>query len=262
MSEKKVVVSRDGLTRLHSAALDFAKVEITRIVQAVIDDLRSRPAEGVFGEVGARHLWDEYCWSLQEGPFDDDMSFDDLNIGSLSSGFDDVVRACVQAEVQKLPKHAQIFLSARAFEEASDSDEENNLGAVSLGGIVNTIMELLNERASRRKLDLIGPNRGDEIGYEIKGTGFVWSVLSGRDEATELIAGHADRMIDPKANLSAVADEMVEGFMIAAKDDPDGTILGDFLERFEKEIRRLLKENDVLPSLEDMRAGLVERLDG
>jgi len=72
MAEKQVTVSQDGLARLQSAAADFARTEIARIVQAVIDDLRSRPAIGIFNDVAARHLWDECCWALQEGPFDGD----------------------------------------------------------------------------------------------------------------------------------------------------------------------------------------------
>jgi hypothetical protein len=56
------------LARLQSAILDFARAEIVRIAQEVIDNLRSRPAAGTFDEVKARHLWDEYCWALQEGP--------------------------------------------------------------------------------------------------------------------------------------------------------------------------------------------------
>lgn len=262
MAEDRVEVSRDGLARLQSAAEDFARAEIGRLVGAVIDDLCSRPANGTFGDVAARNLWDEYCWSLQEGPFDDDMGWDDVRLGSLSGAFDDVVRASTQTEVEKLPRHALVFLSARAFEEEDDSAEDESLGGIWIEGIVSLVLDEVNSRASRRTLDLIGPHRGDVIGYEVEGSGMVWSVLSDRGEAMDLIVSHCDALIDPEGDLSELADEMVEAFMAAAAEDDEGEVFSVFLERFEDDVRALVRDKDVLPSLEDMRAGLLDRLDG
>lgn len=262
MAEDRVEVGRDGLSRLQSAAEAFARAEVARIAGLVIDDLRSQSANDTFGEVAARHLWDEYCWSLQEGPFDDDMGWDDVRLGSLSGAFEDVVRASIQTEVEKLPKHALVFLSAQAFEEDDDSDEEESLGSIWIDGIVSLVLDEVNSRASRRTLDLIGPHRGDVIGYEVEGSGMVWSVLSDRDEAMDLIASHCDALIDPAGDLSDLADEMVEAFMAAAAEDDEGEVFSAFLERFEDDVRALVRDKDVLPSLEDMRAGLLDRLDG
>jgi hypothetical protein len=262
MAEDRVEISRDGLARLQSAAEDFARAEIARIVAAVIDDLRSRPANGTFGDVAARHLWDEYCWSLQEGPFDDDMGWDDVRLGSLSGAFDDVVRASIQTEVEKLPRHALVFLSAQAFEEDADSDDEESLGSIWIDGIVSLVLDEVNSSASRRTLDLIGPHRGDVIGYEVQGSGMVWSVLSHRSEAMDIIASHCDALLDPEGDLSDLADEMVEAFMAAAAEDDEGAVFSVFLEHFEDELRTLVREKDVVPLLEDMQAGLLSRLDG
>ena len=262
MAEDRVEVNRDGLSRLQSAAEAFARAEVDRIAGAVIDDLRSQSANDTFGDVAARNLWDEYCWSLQEGPFDDDMGWDDVRLGSLSGTFEDVVRASIQTEVEKLPKHALVFLSAQAFEEDDDSDEEERLGSIWIDGIVSLVLEDVNSRASRRALDLIGPHRGDVIGYEVEGSGMVWSVLSDRGEALDLIASHADVLIDPESDLSDLAEDMVEAFMAAAAEDDEGAVFSVFLEYFEDEVRALVRENDVVPSLEEIRAGLVERLDG
>lgn len=263
MVEGRVEVSLDGLARLQSAASDFARAEVARIVQAVIDDLRSRPAVGTFGDaVAARHLWDEYCWTLQEGPFDHDMGWDDMRLGSLSGALEEMLRAFIENEVEKLSKHALIFLSAQAFEEDVDSDEEESLGNIWIDGIVNMIAEEVNHRASRRNLDLIGPHRGDVIGYVIEGYGLVWSVLSDRGEAMDLITSQMHTMIDPEFDLSEIAEEMVDGFMAAANEDAEGTLFAGFLERFADDVRSLVRENDVLPSLKKMRAALLERLDG
>jgi hypothetical protein len=229
-----------------------------RPVQQVIDGLRSSPANGTFDEVAARHLWDEYCWALQEGPFDDDMVIENVNLGSLSSGFDDVARGYIQTEVEKLPRHAQVFLSALAFEK--DDREEETLGSIWVEGIVNLILEDLNQHASCRNLDLIGPHRNEVIGYEIEGSGMVWSVLYDRDEALDLIAGHADAIIDPDGDLSDLAKEMVDAFMVAME-EADSALFFEFMERFGSNMRSLLHENDVLPCLKGIRADLLDTLD-
>lgn len=90
----------------------------------------------------------------------------------------------------------------------------------------------------------------------------VWSFLSDRGEALDLIASHCDALIDPEGDLSDLADAMVEAFMAAAAEDDEGEVFSVFLERFEDDVRALVRDKDVLPSLEDMRAGLLDRLDG
>ena len=256
-------VSLEGLERLQSAARDFARAEVARIAGTVIEHLRSSRPQGVFGEVHARHSWDEYCWALQEGPFDDDLSFSlddrDVNVGSLSGAFGEILRASILAEIEKLPKHAQVMLSALAYQ--YDVDENEFLGCISIDDIVRLVTETVNERASQRNLDFIGPNREDAIQCEVEGSGFVWSVLSDRNEEMNVISGHEDALTDPKGDLSAVACEMVDAFVAAAKEEAEGTLFEEFVDRFEKEIRSLLMEDDVLPSLEDIQARLVERLD-
>jgi hypothetical protein len=181
MTEEMVQVSLEGLVRIQSAAKAFARAEIIRIAEVVVADLRCRRIVGFFDDVAARHMWDEYCWELQQGP----------------GNWADTLRALISGEVEKLPKHALIFLSLYAFEEDADSDEQELLGTIWLDGIVNTVADEIDRRARQRNLDLIGPHRGDLIGYEIEGFGMVWSALSERGEATDLIAGHVDTTLTP-----------------------------------------------------------------
>lgn len=261
MTDDMTEVRLDGLVRLQSAAHDFAAAEAKRIVGTVIEDLRGRPAQGMFGDVAARHMWDEYCWSLQEGPFDDDIGWDDVRLGSLSGAFEGMVRAVIEGEIENLPRHVQVFLSAKAIEDDLDMDEDA-LGSIWLDGMVALIVEGVNSKASRRNLDLIGPARGDVIGYEVEGSGTVWSALSDRGEAMDLVQSHVDEMIDPEGDLSELAAEMVDAYIAAAREEADGTTVTEFFDNFEDQIRDLLTDRDVLPALEDMRAGLLERLDG
>ncbi len=207
-------------------------------------------------------MGDEYCWTLQEGPFDDDTGWYGARLGSLSGNWGDSVCAFVSGEVEKLPKHALIFLTAHAFENGSDVDKKGSLGSINIDGIVAVVMEEINERASRRNLDWIGPNRGDVIGYEIEGSGMAWSTLPDREEAMNRVAEHADALIDPDADLSDLAAGIVKLFIVVSKEEADGSVLSAFLERFEGDVRSLLLERDVLPSLADMRGALIERLDG
>lgn len=261
MAQDREDVSRDGLLKLYSAATDFARAEIALIVEAVLDDLRSRPTHDTFGDVAARHLWDEYCWSLKEGPFDDDISWGGMRFGSISDAFEDVVRAAIEAELEKRPKHALVFLSAKAIDECPDIDQEEALGNIWMDGIVSLVLEQLNERASsRRNLGLIGPERGELVPYEVEGGGMVWGVLSERGEASDLVASHCDALLDPKGDLSELAEEMLEAFMAAAADD-DGTVLPLVLESFEDEFRTLAMEKDILPMLNETRATLFSLLD-
>jgi hypothetical protein len=262
MTDDLARVSIEGLRRLQSAAEDFARPEIIRIAGDVIEELRSRSAIGIFEQIAARHMWDEYCWIQQEGPFDDEEELCGVRIGSLSGNWDETVRAFVSGEVEKLPEYALIFLSAHVFSEDLDNDENEFLGDVYVDGIVNIVVEEINERASRRKLGLIGPNRADVIGHEIEGSGMVWSALSGRNEAMDVISSHVGALIDPDADLSALAAELVAAFIDAANEEAEDTFLAEFIAHFDNDIRSLLLEKDVLPTLEDMRAALIEQLDG
>lgn len=260
MTEEKVEVILDGLARLQTAALDFARTEIERIADAVIDELKSRSAPGYFGNIAARHMWDEYCWALQKGPFDT-LGWDQVRLGSLSGTWDMTIRAFIDAEVEKLPEHALIFVSAQAFEDA-EREEDVSIGVIWVEGIVTTVVSEIDDRAGQRNLDLIGPYRADVIGHEVSGSGVVWSALSGRGEAANVIAAHAGEMIDPDADLSVAASEMTEAFLAAAVEETEGTAAAEFLRCFANEIRALLIEKDVIPALERMRRALTKRLDG
>ncbi|WP_257168739.1 hypothetical protein [Bradyrhizobium sp. SRS-191] len=259
MAVERADVGGQAMARLEAAAVDFARAEIERIVESVIDDLRSRPAFGTFGDVAARQLWDEYCWFLQKGPFDDDLSWDSVRLGSLSTAYEDAVRAAIQAEVEKLPRYALLFLNLEAIEGAAYGEED--IGRAWDSIVVSRILNDVNARASNRILDLIGPDREDVLCYQIEGAGEVWSILSDRGEVMDIIARHSDALLDPKGDVSELAQEMVEAFMAAAADDDEGALARKLLERFGDEVRSLVRDKDVVPSLMSMRAVLLDRLD-
>lgn len=69
MSHNTIQVPSDDYDRFVDAARAAAKPELGKLAQATIAALREMDAVGMFGDVAARHLWDEYCWQLQEGPY-------------------------------------------------------------------------------------------------------------------------------------------------------------------------------------------------
>jgi hypothetical protein len=262
MPEGKIEVDAVGFSRLLAAVEDAARPEIVALADAVITDLRTAPPVSLFDEVAARHIWDEYCWILQEGPFDEDEYVDDRSLGSVSGAGEDLVRSYVDAQVEKLPKHTRVFLSLFALERSGKAGDVGVLGRLWSDGMADLVMEEINERAARRMLDLIGPNKSDAIRYEIGGEGVVWSTLSDRDKESDILASHSDCMIKPNADLSAFAAELVEAFIEIASNESAGSPADEFFREFEGEIKKLLIEQDVRPALESMRAGLLERLDG
>ena len=265
MHVSEIKVDQPGLERLLDAAMEYAQREVHRITKSVIEDLKQRSANGTFGDLYARHLWDEYCWHLQEGPFDDDFEWDDVSLGSTSSAFDDLVFTLALTEIEKLPKHLLVFLSVLAFDRDDNLSSENprsNVGATWPEGVAKLVVDQVNEAASQRFLDLIGPDRADCMRYEASGEGVVWALLNDRGEAWDIVADHVDDLLDPAGDLEELAEALLDAFIDAAKEEVDHSVLGEFFEQNEIDIRNLLLAGDVMANVHNLRAQILERLDG
>lgn len=245
------------IAHLLSAVESASQPEIERIVQAVINQLQSRSPIGIFEEVAARHMWDEYCWVRQEGPFDDNL----MGLGSLSGNWDFMVRSFVSFEIEALPSHWQMFLSVYASEHGPLTDEYT-LGSISVEDIESVIMDKIAKKALLRNLDLIGPYRGDVIGHQVSSKGLVCSTVSSAGLLSEILASHVKTMIDAEADLSEIALEIIDTYLgliyDQAESSPD---LCELFARFEADIKVLLKEKDVLPGLRHMQGELLAVLD-
>lgn len=248
MSER-IDIGLEEFLRFQQAAIEYGRTEVSRLVQSSIDELRSREPFGSFDDIAVRHLWDEYCWAGTEGR------------PSLADAYTELVRGLIASEVEKLPRYGQIFVSALAFDESSSTDEEASLGSIWIAGAVDLVHVGVNERASLRNLDLIGPLRSIVIENHLEGSGIVWSAL-GRETATGIIASHTDLMTDPEADISVIADELLDTFMSLARDETEESVLAGFLESFACEVRSLLRDTDVTPLLEKGRTALLALLDG
>ena len=265
MTDPRSSEDDDAFEMLSKAVTAFARDEITRLAGATIADLRGREPVGIFdADVAARHMWDEYCWGLQEGGYDDDIEFSGVNLGSIAGGWRAMARSIAGGEIEKLPRNLRTLLSAGALDMDPGRYAEDWRGGIYLDAIIDAVLEEVDAHASHVRLDLIGPDRTDVVPYEIVASGCVWGALSELGSGHDLIAEHVDTLIDPKADLTKVAEQAVDAFISAAQDadgQSEGIVLSHLIEHFEHQIRGLLLEYDALPALEDMRGQIDQMLD-
>ncbi|MGL6297143.1 MAG: hypothetical protein ACRC3K_12185, partial [Plesiomonas sp.] len=195
----------DGISRLLSAAESFARTEVDRIAQVVIHHLQVQPPIGIFGDdIAARHQWDEYCWNLQDGAYDYDVT----GYGSISMHWKWHVNEYISTKVENLPQYVKILLSAYAAKIDIDVNEYE-LGSIHVDVIESIILDKFSEVARRRDLALIGPHRAYEINYYISTNGFVCSSLSDVGVLSDILESEVDKLIMVNADLSDIASEMV-----------------------------------------------------
>ena len=257
----KIEIDTANYERLVAAACSIAKPELERLVQTTIASLSDMDAVGLFGDVAARHLWDEYCWQLQEGPYDDD----DFGFGSTSRNFDEVLDTVITGELEELPKHTLLFLSIYTRNDAGDAGDANdpeNIGGISRDDIAAAVLERVTQAASRRNLDFIGPDRGDVIPMEISLGGLIGEALSHAGEESDFLSEYVDELLaggdDDIANISHA---LLERYMELLHEDEDGLLLAALRDRFEKDIRALVLEQDIRPAVEDAVGQLQWTLD-
>lgn len=240
------------------AACAVADPELERLVQTTIASLSDMDSVGLFGDTAARHLWDEYCWQLQEGPYDDD----DIGFGSTSRNFDEALDAVITGALEELPKHTLLFLSIYTRNDAGDAKDPENIGGISHDDIAAAVLERVEQAASGRNLDFIGPARGDVIPMEISLGGLIGEALSEAGETSDLLSEYVDELLaggdDDIANISHA---LLERYIELLHEDEDGLLLSALLHRFEKDIRALVLERDIRPTVEDAVGQLQRTLD-
>ena len=245
-------------TRVLSAARAAALFQVEQIVKAVIAAMQKMDASGLFCEILARHAWDEYCWQLQEGPFDDD----DIGFGSTSKNFGVILETFIDAEIEKIPAPIKQLLVAYICEEGQLCDG-CGVCDCSLEDVKEFLLEQVNEIASRRSLGLIGPDRAQLISYEHALGGLVGEAFTESGEHSELLSLHADDlMMSASLAHKQVSAELLDHYMgllnVAAE---DSEALTGLLSRFDAEIRDMVMEKELWPHVEELAGQLQESLD-
>lgn len=248
MTKNVVEVDFGGLQRLKAAAASAGESEMDRLVKTVITELRSMSPYDVFGDVFARHAWDEFCWCQQEGPFMDNM--------------ESAVRSKISGVLDKLDDRTLVCLTACSKDELGEVDEDSELGvgAICFDDINLAAYQRVQEAAQGPDVSIIGPNRADELGFHLVTDGVVFSELS-EEEFSGVLAEHFDDIIDPASDLSGVANTLAQTFLEQIESESESFALSAFLGRFESNVKTMLAEKDVLPDLKGTQAALLEALD-
>lgn len=249
MKKNVVEVDFGGLERLKAAAIAAGESKIDGIVKAAIAELRDRSSYDLFPDVFARHVWDEFCWCLQEGPFMDDM--------------ESVVRSHISNVLDKIDDHTLVCLTAYSQDELGEVDEDGELeiGVICTHDIENLAYQRVREAAQAPDVSIIGPNRTDELGFHLVTDGVVFSELSEEGELSAVLAEHFDDIIFPASDLSGVANALAQAFLDQIESESESFALSAFLGRFESDVKTILVEKDIFPDLRRTQAALLEALD-
>lgn len=258
MNHETIKVPTDDYDRFVQAAHAAAAPELDKLVQATISALRDMDAIDMFGDVAARHLWDEYCWQLQEGPYDDD----DIGFGSTSRNLEETLNAVIADAVDALPQHTLLFLSIYTRNDLGAADDPDSIGGINRDEITSAVLERINQSASRRNLDFIGPGRGDVIPMEISLDGLAGKALSDAGEHSDFLSEYVDQMLAGGAsNIADISHALLERYIELLREDEDCALLSALFERFEKDIMALVLEKDIRPAVEDAIGQLEETLE-
>lgn len=248
MTKNVVVVDFGGLEMLRAVAVSAGKVEMLKLVQSVVAELRTEAPYDLFADVLVRHLWDEFCWCQQEGPFMDNL--------------ESVIKSRITSALNKIDDQSLVCLTAFSQDEFGEVGEDGELevGVICANDIEDFAYQRIQEEAQRPEVNILGHNRADELGFHLTANGVVFSELS-EDELSSALADHFEDIINPDSDLSNLADTLSQTFLERIKEESDSFCLSALLTKFEPEFGKLIVKGDILSDLQDTRAALLEALD-
>ena len=187
-----------------------------------------------------------FSWQLQNGPYDDNYT----GFGSISRNFEEVLDEVIAGALDAQPQHALLFLSIYIRDD--EDDDPDSIGSISRDDIAAAVLERVNQTASRRNLDFIGPDRGNVIPMEISLDGLAGEALSDAGESSDFLSEYVDQLLAGDADdIAHVSHALLERYMELLREDEDGLLLSSLHDRFENDIRTLVLEKDIRPAVED-----------
>ena len=133
-----------------------------------------------------------------------------------------------------------------------EDDATSHDGSISRDAIASAVLERVNQIASRRNLDFIGPDRGNVIPMEISLAGLAGEALSDAGESSDFLSEYVDQLLAGDADdIAHVSHALLERYMELLREDEDGLLLSSLHDRFENDIRTLVLEKDIRPAVED-----------
>lgn len=241
-----------------SAAESVAKSHVEQITQSVVASMCDLDATEIFDNVASRHCWDDYCWQLQNGPYDND----NIGFGSTEQNFRAIAETFIQAELEKISPATLLLLSVYICEREGLCDG-CEAASYSLEELTSFILQRVDAIASSRTLDLIGPNRADALGYDHTLYGIVGEAFSESGEHSELLSLHVDALLSTDAQAhKQMCAELLDHYMRLLQAAAEGSeALKALLTKFDGEIRALVFEKDLVPHIDELVTQIQDTLD-
>lgn len=137
------------LDATYKAVCAYGRSEVEGLARRVIHRLQRIDATGIYGDDYAyRSLWDEWCHEVSEGPHD-----------QLDGAWDMTLDPILDDIISRIPHHAAVLISTYAAWELEEDNDPMLIGSLWAEGIRQVLRIQLNEVASRRRLDHLGPWR-------------------------------------------------------------------------------------------------------
>lgn len=197
---------------------NFCEAAIARLADEAIGEIRKCEASGIFSDCVHRTLWDEYCYEVQEGPHDTRLV--DF-LPSVDDAFGMSIAPFIDAAVDSLPPESRALLNEWLRPELDADDDNDSFQDGSGDSIEARLRELIDERASRRKIAHLGPDRFDEIRErEPPDRCLAWDALQevGSETPDELLSEHADELLSASADLEDFAAALAEAALVEVLD--------------------------------------------
>lgn len=226
----------DAFDELVQAACGFARREIDRLADVVIDALRNLPPTGIFGDnLAPRHMWDEYCWDCQEGSFVVDLATDDWRAGTVSGKWETTIWTLVHGQVESLDRQIRVLLSAAVFEHKKEEEDDEWDGTIDIDLITSAVVEDIEDKVSSQNIDVIGPHRGEIVLSEITFFSKIAWIMSLFEDKINLI--DTDTLLYRDADLNNMAEYIVEEFFHFAEKNRNEELFCEFISSFAPLIR-------------------------
>lgn len=235
------------LARLQEIIATQGLAELEILADDVIEALKSRSPYGLFEDILARHQWDEYCWGCVEGP---PQLYDQLRLD---------VAVCIDSELDKKSDYTLICLTEYSREtlDTPCGTDETGLGSIDRHSITNACLDKIGEVVNSRHLDILGPDRSHVIGGYVTTNGPVFSMYDAGG-----LTPHMGVLIEPEADLEPIADEIADYYLSGLAEESENPDMDDFLNFYGDKVRDMIKTEEIIPGLEEVRRQLLAALDG
>jgi hypothetical protein len=233
----------------------FSREEVRRIGNSVIARLQDITPSELFGDIRARSVWDEYCWNMQEGPFDADEWSGVVRFGSVSQRLEDMVADAAEAEVAQLqprtldliniglgsiPRPAQMLPENWEDDDILDDDPPSAL-------LLAEVIDWIQGSAAQEDLRVIGPDRGaavwDRIGQNARDETYIMAWLADLDTAAGFTETHVDTLADPASDLGPLIAEATEIVFERLRDLVERTPMEGFVDACRGDIHGMIHEH-------------------